>query len=135
MEHNPLDFDGMLDRVVAGEEELPDSLAVAIMLPPIDPTFNPEGNELADQIIQQRASLAQLRGLLNGMDWTQKIAVAQIACNQISIAGPVRLVQLQPLETSDYELQAAATLMRLLPPDTLAEIAIEILEEPRDHNE
>lgn len=31
MQHNPLDFDGMLDRVTAGEEPLSDSLAMAAM--------------------------------------------------------------------------------------------------------
>lgn len=30
MKHNPLDFDGMLDRVVAGSARLPNSLIVAI---------------------------------------------------------------------------------------------------------
>lgn len=102
----------------------------------IDPTFDTEGNELADQIIQERATFAQIRGVLDGMDWAQKIAVAQIACNQLSAAEPVRLVKLEPFEkVADYELRAVATLMRLLPPETLAEIAIEILEEPRDRNE
>lgn len=103
---------------------------------PIDPTFNPEGNELANQIIQQRASLKLLRVLLNGLSWSQKIAVAQIACNQIGSTEPTQLIKLKPFgETFDDQLQAAIKLMGLLPPETLAEIAIEILEEPRDHNE
>ena len=136
MQHNPLDFDGMLDRVIAGEEELPDSLAVAIMLPPIEPTFNPEGN-VADKIIQQRASLKHLRVLLNGLSWSQKIAVAQIACNQIGSTEPAQLIKLKPFdgEYFDDQLQAAIVLMGSLPPETLSEIAIEILEEPRDRNE
>ena len=91
----------------------------------IDPTFDTEGNELADQIIQERATFAQIRGVLNGMTWVQKIAVAQIACNQLSAAEPVRLVKLEPFEkVADYELRAVAALMRLLPLETLAEIAI-----------
>ena len=136
MQHNPLDFDGMLDRVLAGEEELPDSLAVAIMLPPIDPTFNPEGNDLADQIIQERSSFAKLRGLLNGMTYAQKIAVAQIACNQIAGNPSNQLIQLKPIGNRfDDQLQAAFVLLGSLPLETLAEIAIEILEEPRDRNE
>ena len=93
-------------------------------------------NDIADQIMQERAAFAQIRGVLNGMDWIQKIAVAQIACNQISATEPVRLVKLESFEkTPDYKLRAVAGLMRLLPPETLAEIAIEILEEPKDHNE
>ncbi len=31
MRNNPLDFDGMLDRVTAGEQPLPDSLVIATM--------------------------------------------------------------------------------------------------------
>ncbi|MEG4915770.1 hypothetical protein [Microcoleus sp. B7-D4] len=93
-------------------------------------------NDVADQIIQERAALAQVRRTLDEMDWIQKIAVAQIACNQLSAAEPVRLVKLEPFEkTSDYELRAVAALLRLLPPETLVEIVIEILEEPRDRNE
>jgi hypothetical protein len=30
MKHNPLDFDGMLDRVIASDEPLPDSIVIAI---------------------------------------------------------------------------------------------------------
>lgn len=102
----------------------------------IDPTFNPEGNELADQIIQERASLKHLRVLLNGLSWIQKIAVAQIACNQIGSAEPVQLMKLKPVEeTFDYQLRAAVQLMGSLPPKMLAEIAIEILEETKDRNE
>lgn len=102
----------------------------------IDPTFDTEGNELADQIIQERASLKHLQVLLNGMDWNQKIAVAQIACNQIGAIEPTQLIKLHPFgETFDDQLQAAIILMGSLPPDTLAEIAIQILEEPRDRNE
>ena len=102
---------------------------------PIDPTTDTEQNEILDRLYRQRTAFAQLSRLLNGMNWTQKIAVAQIACNQISAAGPVRLVKLEPLKSSDYELEAVAGLMRLLKPETLAEIVIEILEEPRDQNE
>ncbi|MEG4529866.1 hypothetical protein [Microcoleus sp. D2_18a_D3] len=93
-------------------------------------------NDVADQIIQERTSLKHLRVLLNGMSWIQKIAVAQIACNQIAAAEPVQIMNLRPVEEIfDYQMQAAVQLMGSLPPDTLAEIAIEILEEPRDRNE
>ncbi|MEG4427086.1 MULTISPECIES: hypothetical protein [unclassified Microcoleus] len=101
----------------------------------IDPTSNPKGNELADEIIQERASFAQLRGLLKEMSWFRKLAVVQMACNQISAAGPVQHVKLQPLGTFEYELQLAATVIRLLPPDTLIEIAIEILSEVQGRND
>lgn len=96
----------------------------------------PDNNDVADQIIQERASLKHLRVLLNGLSWIQKIAVAQIACNQIGSAEPTQLIKLHPFgKTFDDQLQAAIILMGFLPPDTLAEIAIEILEEPRDRNE
>lgn len=101
----------------------------------IDPTFDTEGNELADQLIQRRSTVGQIRELINGMDWNQKIAAVQIACNQISAAGTVRLVKLDLSKTSDYQLKAVAALVRLLPPETLAEIAIEILEGRHDRNE
>lgn len=102
----------------------------------IDPTFDTENNELTDQIILERASLHHLRVLLGGMSWIQKIAVAQMACNQIGEAEPVQIMKLKPVqEIFDYQLQAAVVLMNPLPPETLAEIAIEILEEPRDRNE
>lgn len=102
----------------------------------IDPTFDTEDNELADQIIQERVSLKHLRVLLNGTSWIQKIAIAQMALAQISNAQPVQIMKLAPIEEIfDYQLQAAVILMKSLPPDTLAEIAIEILKEPRDRNE
>lgn len=95
-----------------------------------------EGNELADQVIQERASLKHLRILLGEMNWSQKIAVAQIACNQIGDATDPQLIKLNPMgEKFDSQLQAAIVLMGALPPETLSEIAIEILEEPRDQNE
>jgi hypothetical protein len=93
-------------------------------------------NDVADQIIQERASLKHLRVLLNGLSWVQKIAVAQIACNQIGAAEPTQLIKLHAFgEAFDDQIQTAIILMGSLPPDTLAEIAIEILEEPRDRNE
>ncbi|MEG4419412.1 hypothetical protein QUA70_12485 [Microcoleus sp. LAD1_D5] len=102
----------------------------------IDPTYNPEGNELKAQIIEQRASLKHLRILLNEMDFGHKIAVAQFACNLIGSTQLPQLINLKPFrEKFDGQLQAAITLMGSLPPDTLSEIAIEILEEPRDQNE
>ncbi|MEG3838912.1 hypothetical protein [Microcoleus sp. herbarium14] len=101
-----------------------------------NPTSDTEHNELVDQIVQERASLKHLRVLLNGMTWPQKIAVAQIACNQIGSAESVQLVKLHPFgETFDDQLQAAIILMGSLPAEALAEIVIEILEEPLDRNE
>jgi hypothetical protein len=68
--------------VVTGDRFLPPQRQKLMI--PIDPTFDVEGNELADQIIQERSSFAQLRILVNGMTYAQKIAVAQIACNQMA---------------------------------------------------
>jgi hypothetical protein len=92
--------------------------------------------DIRDQIIEQRASLNQLRALLNDLDFSHKIAIAQIACNQIGSAEPGQLIKLKPSgERFDEQLQAAIVWMGSLPPETLAEIAIEILEEPRHENE
>ncbi|MEG4815614.1 hypothetical protein [Microcoleus sp. K5-D4] len=101
----------------------------------IDPTYNPEGNELAEKIIEQRASLSQLRALLKEITWFRKLAVVVIACHQAITEGPVEYVKLQPLGEFEYELKAATTWIRSLPPDTLIEIAIEILSEFQDTNE
>ncbi|MEG4290602.1 hypothetical protein Q5692_18975 [Microcoleus sp. C2C3] len=102
----------------------------------IDPTFDPEGNELKQQIIEQRASLKLLRVLINELDWPHKIAVAQIACNQMAGNPSNQLIQLRPIgDRFDDQLQAAFVLLGSLPLETLAEITIEILEEPRDRNE
>jgi hypothetical protein len=102
----------------------------------IDPSFDTEHNELADQIITERASLSQIRTLLNDLDFSHKIAIAQIACNQIGSAEPGQLIKLHPFGGNfDDQLKAAIVWMRSLPPETLTEIAIEILEEPRDRNE
>jgi hypothetical protein len=35
----------------------------------INPAFDPEGNEIADQIMKDRSSVARLRSLLNGMTY------------------------------------------------------------------
>jgi hypothetical protein len=101
-----------------------------------DPIIDPEYNELADLIIQEFASLGHLRVLINDMKFSHKIAVAQLACNLIGSTEPVQHVKLKPFgETFDYQIQAAIKLMDSLPLETLSEIAIEILEEPRDQNE
>lgn len=99
-------------------------------------TADPEGNDVADKIVQERTSLIRLRILLQRLNWYQKIAVAQIACNQIGSRESVQLTTLHPFgATFDDQLQAASILMAALPAETLAGIAIEILEEPRDQNE
>lgn len=69
------------------------------------------------------------------MTWVQKIAVAQIACNQIGSRESVQLIKLHPFgETFDDQLQAAIILMGSLPTEAVTEIAMEILEEPRNHD-
>lgn len=99
----------------------------------MNPTANPEGNDVADKIVQEQTSLIHLRILLQGLSWPQKIAVAQIACNQIGSRKSVQLIKLHPFgKTFDDQLQAAIILMGPLPAETLAGIAIEILENPND---
>ncbi|WP_293341095.1 hypothetical protein [Microcoleus sp. CAWBG58] len=115
---NPLDFDGMLDRVAAGEEDLPDSLVVAIV---------DTDNSIKSRIIRQRASLSHLRHLLSHVNWSQKIAICQLACNQIDQRE--RLVQVLPVGGEfDTKIKAAIALMAELTPDILSEIVIEIME-------
>ncbi|MEG4372993.1 hypothetical protein QUB29_26415 [Microcoleus sp. B4b_D2] len=122
---------GHFDEQIQGDRPHP-----AIALPSPLSLNKMNNNDVADQIIQERASLKHLRVLLNGMSWIQKIAVAQIACNQIGSKEHIQLIKLHPFgEQFDDQLQAAIILMGSLPPDTLAEIAIEILEEPHDRNE
>lgn len=96
-----------------------------------NPTADTENNDLADRIVQERASLSHLRVLLKGLSWPQKIAVAQIACNQIGARESTQLIKLHPFgERFDDQLQAAIILMGSLSVDALAVIAIEILENP-----
>jgi hypothetical protein len=98
---------------------------------PTNPTTDTKNNNLADQIVQERASLSHLRVLLKSLSWPQKIAVAQIACNQIGARESTQLIKLHPFgETFDDQLQAAIILMGSLSADALAVIAIEILENP-----
>ncbi len=122
MKKNPLDFDGMLDRVIADEEEFPISLVVATVIA----TTNSSDN-VTDQTEENSNTL---RDLLDRLSWKQKIAVAQIACNLIGSTEPIQLIKLQPFgEHFDDQLQKAITLMNSLEPETLSEIAIEILQE------
>ncbi|MEG4579342.1 hypothetical protein QUA71_06865 [Microcoleus sp. MON1_C5] len=93
----------------------------------------PDNNDVADQIVQEKASLKHLRVLLQGLDWPQQIAVAQIACNQIGARESTQLIKLHPFTGNfDDQLQAAIILMGSLTPGILAQIAIEILENPND---
>lgn len=95
-----------------------------------------DNNDVANQIVQEQKSLIHLRILLQGLSWPQKIAVAQIASNQIGARESTQLIKLHPFtDNFDDQVQTAIILMGSLQPETLAEIAIEILEEPRDRNE
>jgi hypothetical protein len=102
----------------------------------IDPTFDVEGRELADQIIQDPSSFAQLRIRVNGMTYAQKIAVAQIACNQMAGSPSNQLIQLKPIGGEfDDQLKLAFVWLGSLSLETLAQLAIEILEECTAPNE
>lgn len=92
-----------------------------------NPTANTENNDFADRIVQERL-ISHLRVLLKGLSWPQKIAVAQIACNQIGVRESTQLIKLHPFaERFDDQLQAAIILMGSLSADALADIGIEIL--------
>jgi hypothetical protein len=102
----------------------------------IDPTFDVEGRELPDQIIQDPSSFAQLRIRVNGMTYAQKIAVAQIACNQMAGSPSNQLIQLKPIGGEfDDQLKLAFVWLGSLSLETLAQLAIEILEECTAPNE
>jgi DNA repair exonuclease SbcCD ATPase subunit len=64
---------------------------------PSDPTYDPEGNDLANKIIQEDSSFAKLKSLVNGMTYAQNIRVAQIACNQMAGSPPNQIIQLKPI--------------------------------------
>ena len=96
-------------------------------------TADPEGNKVADKIEQEQTALIGLRMLIERLTWPEKIAVAQIACNQISSRQPVQLLELRPFgATFDNQLAVASTLMATIRTKTLAGVAIEILENPND---
>jgi len=103
---------------------------------PIDPTFDIEGNEIADQIIQESASFALLRVLVSDMTHSQKIAVLQIACNQMAGSPPTQLIQLKPIGGEfDDQIKSAFVLLGSLSLETLVQVAIEILETLTECNE
>ena len=97
-------------------------------------TADPEGNKVADKIEQEQTALIGLRMLIERLTWPEKIAVAQIACNQIGSRQPVQLVKLHPFGGANFgnHLEVASILMAALRTKTLAGIAIEILENPND---
>jgi hypothetical protein len=101
-----------------------------------DPTYDPEGNDLANKIIQEDSSFAKLKSLVNGMTYAQKIGVAQIACNQMAGSPPNQIIQLKPIGGKfDDQLKLAFVLLGSLPLETVAQVAIEILEPLTNRNE
>ena len=95
-------------------------------------TTDLEGNE-ADKAEQEQTALIGLRMLIQRLSWPEKIAVAQIACNQISSRQPVQLLELHPFGANfGNHLEVASILMAALRTKTLAGIAIEILENPNE---
>lgn len=91
-----------------------------------------EGNE-ADKTEQEQTALIGLRMLIQRLNWPEKIAVAQIACDQISSRQPVQLIKLHPFGANfGNHLEVASILMATIGTKTLAGVAIEILENPND---
>jgi hypothetical protein len=94
-----------------------------------DPTYDPEGNDLANKIIQEDSSFAKLKSLIKGLTYAQKIGVAQIACNQMAGSPPNQIIHLKPIGGEfDDQLKSAFILLGKLPLETVAQVAIEILE-------
>ena len=86
-----------------------------------------------DKTEQEQTALIGLRMLIQRLNWPEKIAVAQIACDQISSRQPVQLIKLHPIgATFGNHLEVASILMAALRTKTLAGIAIEILENPNE---
>jgi hypothetical protein len=103
---------------------------------PSDPNYNPEGNELANENIQEDSSFAKLKSLIKGMTYAQKIGVAQIACNQMAGSPPNQIIHLKPIDGKfDDQLKLAFILLGRLPLETVAQVAIEILEPLTARNE
>ena len=125
MTFNPLDFDGMLDRIIDGEEDFPDSLVVATL-------GDEDFDDVVDGIVKQRTAFGKLNLLLDRMTWNQKIAVALIALDK---ATKNQIVQVL-ISKKDFneQVQEALDLVSELQPETQIEMAIEILESPRDEN-
>ena len=99
-------------------------------------TAKTENNDLADRIVQERALVSQLSVLIEEMDFGHKIAVAQFACNLIGSTQLPQLVSLRPFGAKfDNQCLTAIKLMGSLSADALADVAIKILEEPRDCSE
>lgn len=95
-------------------------------------TTDLEGND-TDKIEQEQTALIGLRMLIQRLSWPEKIAVAQIACDQISSRQPLQLIKLHPFGANFGNLlEAASILMATLRTKTLAGIAIEILENPNE---
>ena len=102
---------------------------------PSDPTYYPEGNDLVNEITQEHPSFAKLKNLVNGMTYAQKIGVAQIACNQMAGSPPNQIIQLKPIGGEfDDQIRSAFVLLGSLPLETVAKVAIEILEPLTDRN-
>jgi hypothetical protein len=87
-------------------------------------------------LLGDRSSLALLRVIVRDMTYSQKVAVAQIACNQMAGSPSNQLIQLKPIGGEfDDQIKSAFVLLGSLPLETLAQVAIEILENLTDRNE
>lgn len=101
----------------------------------IDPTFKTEGNELADQIIQERASLKNLRLLLNELDWDSKFLAIVVAISLRKKKQVAILTKFQPIEDArDTRFVKAAHLLAALKLETFFDGVIETASaEPSDN--
>jgi len=81
----------------------------------------------------ERALTKQLNDLVTQLTWSEKIATVQILTNQIKV--PTKHIKLELIRNTNDKLHAVFGLATFLPKEALTEIAIQLLEEPRDQNE
>jgi hypothetical protein len=83
---------------------------------------------IIDLIIQERTAYAKLNNLLDAMNWHQKMAVGQLAYNMID-STENRILNVEPVNLHfDDMVKEITKLLRILPPETLAEIACDIVQ-------
>lgn len=79
--------------------------------------------------------MAQLRDLITQMNESEKIATAQVLLYQLSKSEASSLFKIE-LANNYFrdKIHVAFAIAEFLPKETLRDLTIEILEEPRDEN-
>jgi len=87
------------------------------------------------QPIVQRRLVAQLKDLISQMNRSEKIATAQVLLYQLSKFEASSLFEIKMANSYFRDkIHVAFAIAEFLPKETLSNLTIEILEEPRDEN-